>query len=59
MNRWITVALATMAAGAPVWATHAVGTTPPDFNCVDTDGNATTLYEQRGKVVLINFGATW
>jgi hypothetical protein len=40
-------------------AQWAVGQTPSDFTCTDWDGGSWNLYEQRGKVVLINFGATW
>ncbi len=40
-------------------AEYAIGETPPDFTCSDTYSNSWNLYEQRGKVVLLNFGATW
>jgi hypothetical protein len=40
-------------------AVYAVGETPPDFTCDDTYGNSWNLYEQHGKVVMLNFGATW
>jgi peroxiredoxin len=40
-------------------ATWAVGDTPPDFTCTDWNGNSWNLYSHRGKVVMINFGATW
>ena len=40
-------------------ATYPAGETPPDFTCDDTDGVEWNLYEQRGQVVFINFGATW
>lgn len=54
------LSLAALAGTAvPALATHAVGSTPPDFTCTDVYGNTVNLYEQRGKVVLINFGATW
>ncbi len=36
-----------------------VGETPSDFTLNDWDGGTWNLYEQRGKVVLMNFGATW
>lgn len=36
-----------------------VGQTPADFTCTDWNGNSWNLYAQRGKVVLLNFGATW
>ncbi|MDP2360288.1 MAG: hypothetical protein Q8O14_05995 [bacterium] len=51
--------LLALACAGPALATHAVGTTPPDFSCTDTDGNTWNLHAQRGKVVLVNFGATW
>jgi thiol-disulfide isomerase/thioredoxin len=40
-------------------AEYSVGQTPPDFTCTDWNGGSFHLYAQRGKVVLINFGATW
>ncbi len=36
-----------------------VGDEAPDFSLVDTKGNKVTLAEMRGKVVLVNFWATW
>jgi len=36
-----------------------LGQIVPDFTVVTTDGQKITLSEQRGKVVLINFFATW
>jgi len=48
-----------LACAAPALATHAVGSTPPDFTCTDTAGASWNLLAQRGKVVLVNFGATW
>ena len=41
------------------YAEYPVGAEPPDFGCNDTNGNPWNLYAQRGKVMLINFGATW
>lgn len=35
------------------------GDTAPDFTCTDWDGNSWNLADQQGKVVVINFGATW
>jgi hypothetical protein len=40
-------------------AAWTVGQTPSDFTLSDWDGGTWNLYEQRGKVVLLNFGATW
>lgn len=36
-----------------------VGDVAPDFSAVLTDGTTFTLSEQQGKVVLLNFWATW
>lgn len=36
-----------------------VGSEAPDFELIDTDGNVRTLSGVRGKVVLVNFWATW
>ena len=36
-----------------------VGNAAPDFTLRDVDGAAVTLSELRGKVVLVNFWATW
>jgi peroxiredoxin len=36
-----------------------VGTAAPNFQLYDLDGNPVTLASHRGKVVLINFWATW
>ena len=38
------------------FAQYGIGDTPSDFTCTDWDGNSWSLYEQRGKVVLLNFG---
>ena len=37
-------------------AEYAIGEQPPDFTCDDTHGGSWNLYEQHGKVVLLNFG---
>ncbi len=37
----------------------AVGMPAADFNLVDLEGKARSLAEHRGKVVLLNFWATW
>jgi len=36
-----------------------IGTLAPNFELWDLDGNPITLLQHRGKVVLINFWATW
>jgi cytochrome oxidase Cu insertion factor (SCO1/SenC/PrrC family) len=52
-------ALGMLCVAQGAWATWAVGDTPPDFTCTDWNGNSWNLYSHRGKVVMINFGATW
>ena len=37
----------------------AMGDTAPDFQLEDTTGNKVSLADLRGKVVLVNFWATW
>ncbi|MFA7332202.1 MAG: redoxin domain-containing protein [Candidatus Delongbacteria bacterium] len=53
----VLLALALACAG-PSTASYFIGDEPPDFTCDDTAGTPWTLSEQRGKVVLINFGQT-
>jgi peroxiredoxin len=42
-----------------IWHSLAVGTTFPDFNEKDVDGKPLSLAGHKGKVVLIDFWATW
>jgi peroxiredoxin len=55
----LTKAFALLLTVLPASAAWLVGQTPTDFTCSDWNGGSWNLYEQRGKVVLINFGATW
>ncbi|HEY5974688.1 MAG TPA: TlpA disulfide reductase family protein [Geobacteraceae bacterium] len=69
MNRWLGVALVLMVCivcgcskkseqgGGPAKA--AEGATAPDFSARDLAGKEVRLTELRGKVVLVNFWATW
>jgi len=59
MRRVIALGVATFGLAVAAQAEYQVGQTPPDFTCTDWDGGSWNLYDQRGKVVLINFGATW
>jgi len=47
-----------LAAYGEPWAA-AVGKPAPDFDTVDMQGNARSLSDLRGKVVFVNFWATW
>jgi peroxiredoxin len=38
---------------------QAVGSTPPDFSAQDINGRAVKLSDLKGKVVLLDFWATW
>ena len=59
MKKFWLAGLLMLLGASPLAAEYAVGTEPPDFSCEDTYGNPWSLYAQRGKVVLINCGATW
>ncbi len=56
MRSFLALALAFMLAAVPVVA-HAGAAT--DFSLRDINGQSHTLSQYRGKVVLVNFGATW
>ena len=58
----ILVAAACLAGGDGCGGAHqelAEASQAPDFTAELTDGNSFTLSEQQGKVVLLNFWATW
>lgn len=46
-------------AGAPRATGTAIGDIAPDYAGVDSDGNAQRLSSRRGKLVVLNFWATW
>ncbi|HEX6706441.1 MAG TPA: TlpA disulfide reductase family protein [Albitalea sp.] len=56
--RWLAVAAVACAAGAAVPAV-APAAVAPDFTLRTMDGPNLRLQEQRGRVVLVNFWATW
>lgn len=58
-TRQLMYALAVACTFQTAMAVYSVGDVPSDFTCTDWDGNSWNLYDQRGKVVLINFGAIW
>ncbi len=67
MPRWILLATAlfifgcadgTAPTGAPGVGVE-VGSLSPDFQAKNLRGGTSTLFEHRGKVVLVNFWATW
>ncbi len=59
MRKLLIIVLLMTLSSATALAVYGVGETPPDFTCDDTYGNSWNLYDQHGKVVLLNFGATW
>jgi len=59
MKRLVALGVVGLGLALGAQAEYPIGAIPPDFTCTDWDGNTWNLYEQRGKVVLLNFGATW
>lgn len=59
----LTLAVALFVGGSLAWAmgsrVPAVGTTAEDFTLTDLTGKQHSLSQYRGKVVLVNFWATW
>jgi cytochrome c biogenesis protein CcmG/thiol:disulfide interchange protein DsbE len=61
-NKWIfiTMALAIIGFGAMLYATGGTkAQTAPDFTLQDLDGNPVSLSDYEGKVIMVNFWATW
>ncbi|MCA9786898.1 MAG: TlpA family protein disulfide reductase [Candidatus Cloacimonetes bacterium] len=59
MNRFAATVLAMLGFALSAHAVYLVGDTPADFSATDWNGNPWSLYEHRGKVVLLNFSASW
>ena len=55
----LAVAPSAVAAGSGPAAAPRVGQLAPDFTLKDVNGRSYTLSQLRGKVVLVNFWATW
>jgi len=63
MSGLLALSLTCMLTNSLVWGmgsrVPAVGTTAEDFRLVDLEGKQQSLSQYRGKVVLVNFWATW
>jgi hypothetical protein len=59
MRHAMALGIATLGLALGAMAEYSIGDIPPDFTCTDWNGGSWNLYAQRGKVVVINFGATW
>lgn len=63
MKRLLAVGLTLLVSGSVVWGmgsrVPAVGTAAEDFRLVDLEGKQQSLSQHRGKIVLVNFWATW
>ena len=43
----------------PAMAQYSVGDTVSNFTIEDLDGNSVSLFNHKGKIILLNFFATW
>lgn len=63
MNKYVIVLTALVVLNSAVYsevqAAYEIGDTVDDFTLLDLDGNAVSLYDFQGDVILLNFFATW
>ncbi len=59
MKHKLALGLATLGLVLVAQARYSVGDVPADFTCNDWNGGSWNLESFRGKVVVLNFGATW